>query len=242
MKNAIVVIPTYNERDNLEPLCQEILRVKQDLDILVVDDNSPDGTGELADQLAAAHPQIHVLHRQKKEGLGRAYVAGFGRALEEGYRLIVQMDADFSHNPEYLPDLLQAASEADVAVGSRYIRGGGVRNWPWKRIILSSNANRYVRAITAIPLHDCTGGFRCYRREVLEAIDLSTILSNGYSFQVEVAYRVHRLGFRFREVPIIFVDRRAGQSKLSQKVFWESVWLPWRLRFHPLPSVRAETR
>ncbi|MCC6442734.1 MAG: polyprenol monophosphomannose synthase [Armatimonadetes bacterium] len=230
MNKVIVVVPTYNERENLTVLCQEVLKLDMSIDMLVVDDNSPDGTGRIADQLASEHPQIHVMHRKGKEGLGRAYVAGFRWALDEGYALVAQMDADLSHDPRYLPELIRAAEKGDVAIGSRYTRGGRVRNWPLKRLVLSYGGNLYVRAIAGIPLRDCTAGYRCYRREVLEAIGLESVLSNGYSFQIEMAYRSHRLGFGLVEVPIIFTERRAGQSKLSQGIFWESLWLPWRLK------------
>lgn len=230
--SAIVVIPTYNERDNLPLVCEQVLRhTDGSVHILIVDDNSPDGTGELADTLARQHPQIHVLHRQKKEGLGRAYVAGFKQALQMGHALIAQMDADLSHDPRDLPRLIETATSADLVLGSRYAPGGDVSNWSRQRYWLSFFANQYVRMITRIPVRDATGGYRCWRREVLEAINLDTIRSNGYAFQIEMAYRAWRLGFHVQEIPIVFTERRAGKSKLSRRVIWEAIWLPWKLRF-----------
>ncbi|MCL6475709.1 MAG: polyprenol monophosphomannose synthase [Firmicutes bacterium] len=231
-RSAIVVIPTYNERENLPLVCEQVLRhTAGTVHILVVDDNSPDGTGELADALARKHPQIHVLHRQSKEGLGRAYVAGFQQALQMGYALIAQMDADLSHDPQDLPLLIETATSADLVLGSRYVPGGDVSNWSRQRYWLSFIANQYVRMITRIPVRDATGGYRRWRREVLEAIDLDTVRSNGYAFQIEMAYRACRLGFHIQEIPIVFTERRAGKSKLSKRVIWEAVWLPWKLRF-----------
>lgn len=230
--HAVVVIPTYNERENLPALCQKVMGAAGGgAHLLIVDDNSPDGTGVLAEELAKQYPQIHVLHRQRKEGLGRAYVAGFGKALETGYRLIAQMDADLSHDPADLPRLIKASESADLVIGSRYVPGGDVSNWSRQRYWLSFFANQYVRLITRLPLRDATGGYRCWKREVLEAIDLSTIRSNGYAFQIEMAYRACRLGFHVQEIPIVFTERRAGRSKLSKRVIWEAIWLPWKLRF-----------
>jgi len=231
-RSAIVVIPTYNERENLPLVCESVLlHTAGNAHILVVDDNSPDGTGQLADALARQHHQIHVLHRQKKEGLGRAYVAGFKHALQMGYPLIAQMDADLSHDPKDLPRLVETAASADLVIGSRYVLGGDVSNWSRERYWLSFFANQYVRMITGIAVHDATGGYRCWRREVLEAIGLDTIRSNGYAFQIEMAYRAYRLGFHIQEIPIVFTERRAGKSKLSKRVIWEAIWLPWKLRF-----------
>ncbi|GIV16808.1 MAG: dolichyl-phosphate beta-D-mannosyltransferase [Armatimonadota bacterium] len=211
--HAVVVIPTYNERENLPLVCQQVLQATDgQVHILVVDDNSPDGTGQIADELATQHPQIHVMHRERKEGLGRAYVAGFKQALDMGYQLIAQMDADLSHDPKDLPRLLEAAVSADLIIGSRYVPGGDVSNWSRQRFWLSFFANQYVRWITHLPVRDATGGYRCWRRQVLEAINLDTIRSNGYAFQIEMAYRAYRHGFHLQEIPIVFTERRAGKS------------------------------
>lgn len=231
---ALVVIPTFNEADNLEKLTRAILALSAGVHVLVVDDNSPDGTGAIADRLAQdvdLAGRVHVLHREAKSGLGRAYLAGFAWALEHGYEAMIEMDADFSHDPLYLPSLIGAAEEgADVVIGSRYLNGISVINWPLRRILLSWGANRYVQRITRMRVNDCTSGFRLYRRHVLEALDLPSVHSNGYSFQVEMTFRAQLAGFRIVEVPIIFTERRAGQSKVSQHVIWESLWMPWKLR------------
>lgn len=231
LHRAVVVIPTYNERDNLPVVCQLVLETTGgNVHILIVDDNSPDGTGELAGTLAQQHPQVHVLHRERKEGLGRAYVAGFQKALEMGYECIAQMDADLSHNPHDLPVLIRQTTHAEVVIGSRYVPGGDVVNWARWRYYLSRYANLYVQRVTGIPIADATSGYRCWRREALEAIGLEKVHSNGYAFQIEMAYRAYRCGFHIQEVPIIFTERRAGRSKLSKRVIWEAIWLPWRLR------------
>jgi dolichol-phosphate mannosyltransferase len=232
--NGIVIIPTYNEATNLEPLIHRILSQPVGLDILVVDDNSPDGTGDLADRIAkdwaATRGRVSVLHRPGKEGLGRAYLAGFAWALKHGYEILIEMDADFSHDPIFLPALTEAADQADVVLGSRYLNGISVINWPLHRILLSWGANQYVRRITGLPVQDATSGFRLYRREILEAMDLPSIVSGGYSFQVEMAYRALLAGARIVEVPIIFTERQAGCSKMSKRVIWESIWVPLKLR------------
>ena len=232
--NALVVIPTYNEADNLEPLVHAVLNQPSlSVHALIVDDNSPDGTGDIADRLAQSPSlagRLHVLHRPGKSGLGRAYIAGFGWAMERGYDAVIEMDADFSHDPLYLPRLVEAADGADVVIGSRYLNGISVINWPLSRILLSWGANRYVQTVTRLPVNDCTSGFRLYRRRVLEAIDLPGIHSNGYSFQVEMTFRAQIAGFHIAEVPIIFVERRAGQSKMSKQVIWESMQMPLKLR------------
>lgn len=239
-RHAVVVIPTYNERENLPIVCQKVMEATGgSVHLLIVDDNSPDGTGALADELAQQHPQIHVLHRQRKEGLGRAYVAGFQKALEMGYRLVAQMDADLSHDPADLPRLLQAVEQSDLVIGSRYVAGGDVSNWSPPRYWLSFFANQYVRLITRLPLRDATGGYRCWKREVIETIHLDNIRSDGYAFQIEMAYRAHRLGFRIQEIPIVFVERRAGKSKLSKQIIWEAIWLPWKLRFSKISSTSS---
>ena len=229
--NAIVVIPTYNEAANLDSLVHLVLGQPVGVHVLVVDDNSPDGTGAIADALAAeSGGRVHVLHRPGKGGLGRAYLAGFAWALEHGYEAVVEMDADFSHDPAYLPAIVEAADEADVVLGSRYLNGISVNGWPLRRILLSLFANWYVQKITRLKVQDCTSGYRLYRRRVLEAIDLDTVRSNGYSFQVEMTFRAQIAGFRIVEVPIIFVERRAGHSKMSKKVIWESMGMPLKLR------------
>ncbi len=230
---VLVVIPTYNEADNIAKLARRILDQPGALDILVVDDNSPDGTGRIADEVAQSPEtcgRLHVLHRAGKSGLGRAYLAGFAWALARDYDAAIEMDADFSHDPLYLPGLLRGAHDADVVIGSRYLNGISVINWPLRRVLLSWGANYYVRGVTRLAVRDCTSGFRLYRRAVLEAIDLPSVRSNGYSFQVEMTFRAQLAGFRLREVPIIFVERHAGQSKMSQSVIWESVLMPLKLR------------
>lgn len=243
--HAVVVIPTYNERENLPLVCQQVLQATDgQVHILVVDDNSPDGTGYLAHELAAQHPQIHVLHRERKEGLGRAYVAGFKQALDMGYQLIAQMDADLSHDPRDLPVLFEHTVHADVIIGSRYVPGGDVADWARWRYYLSRYANIYVELVTGIPVIDATSGYRCWKRQVLEAISLDTIRSNGYAFQIEMAYRAYRHGFHIQEIPIVFTERRAGKSKLSQRVIWEAIWLPWKLRFsrmYDLPHAKRHS-
>lgn len=230
---TVVVIPTYNEIDNLPIVARALMGQTPELDLLVVDDNSPDGTGRLADELSAEFaPRVHVLHRPGKSGLGRAYVAGFTWALENGYEAIGQMDADLSHDPADVPKLVQAIADgADLAIGSRYLNGISVINWPLRRILLSLGANEYVRRVTGVPIHDGTSGFRVYRATTLTAIDLPTIRSNGYSFQVEMTYRAHLAGCGIVEAPIVFTERRSGHSKMSRGVILESAMMPWRLRF-----------
>jgi len=227
---ALVIIPTYKERENLVPLLKQIFSQGLPLEVLIVDDNSPDGTGAVADQIAAADPRVHVMHRPGKMGLGSAYVAGFRYALERDYDAAFEMDADFSHNPESLPEFLRELESADLVVGSRYLHGVTVVNWPLKRLILSYGANVYSRVVTGVPLKDVTGGFKCFRRQVLEALDLSRVRSDGYGFQIEINYKAWRKGFRIKEIPIMFVDRRAGESKMNRKIVWEAAWMVWRLR------------
>jgi dolichol-phosphate mannosyltransferase len=219
---AVVCLPTYNERENLEAM----LRALGDkaVRVLVVDDNSPDGTGELADKLAEELEYVSVLHRPGKEGLGPAYLAGFRRALAEGAELVLEMDCDFSHDPADVPRLVAAADDADVVLGSRYVAGGGVRNWGLLRRIISGGGSWYARVLLGAPVHDLTGGFKCYRRAVLESIDLDAIHSRGYAFQIETTYRALRAGFRVVEVPITFVDREAGGSKMSRAIVAEAIW------------------
>jgi dolichol-phosphate mannosyltransferase len=233
-ERGLVVVPTYNERENLPSIVPRILETDPRFDVLVVDDGSPDGTGDLADALAAADPRVHVLHRTAKEGLGRAYLAGFAWALERDYAWIFEMDADFSHDPKYLVALLKAAEDADLVLGSRYASGVNVINWPMSRLLLSWFANKYVRWITRLPLTDATGGFKCFRRAVLEGIPLDRVRSNGYAFQIEMSYRAWQKGFRLKEIPIVFVDRVEGQSKMNKRIVREAVWMVWWIRLQGL--------
>ncbi len=230
-ERALIVIPTYNERDNIEALLQAVLPVDPRLHVLVVDDNSPDGTGELADGLAAQCERVNVLHRACKEGLGRAYIAGFKWAIERGFDLVFEMDADFSHRPEYLKDHLREIEQHDLVLGSRYVSGVNVINWPIGRLLLSYYANGYARLVTGMGIRDVTGGFKCFRRQVLEAIDLDAVHASGYAFQVEVTMRAWEKGFRIKEIPIIFYDRAAGVSKMSMRIMGEAIWTVWLLRF-----------
>lgn len=228
---ALVIIPTYNERENIEPLVKAILALPVKVDVLIVDDNSPDGTGEIADRLSQQFPQVHVMHRTEKNGLGRAYCAGFAWALERDYEYIIEMDGDFSHNPADIPAFLEAAKNADLVIGSRYSNGIRVINWPLKRLMLSLGAAKYVQLITGMPITDPTGGFKCFRRHTLQSINLNEIRSNGYSFQIEMSHKVWRQGMKIVEVPIVFTDRFQGKSKMSRKIVWEAVWMVWRLLF-----------
>lgn len=232
---ALVIVPTYNERFNIARLIPAVLAQDPSLEMLIVDDASPDGTGGVVDAIAANNDRVHVIHREGKLGLGTAYIAGFGWALERKYDLIFEMDADFSHNPELLPEFLQSVKEADVVLGSRY-QGGRVNvvNWPMSRLFLSYAANIYARAVTGLPVSDTTGGFKCFRRNVLESIDLNSVKSNGYAFQIEMSFRAWKRGFRLVEIPIIFVDRTEGVSKMSKKIVREAVWMVWRLRWWSL--------
>ena len=228
----IVVIPTYNERENIEALARAVLAVDPENEVLVVDDASPDGTGEIADRMAAADPRVHVLHRPGKEGIGPAYRDGFRRALDLGADLVVQMDADFSHPVDALPRFYEEIRSCDVVLGSRYVDGITVVNWPMGRLMLSYFGNRYARLVLGgMPVEDATGGFKCWRREVLEAIDLPGVRSNGYAFQIEMSYRAWRMGYRLREMPIIFTDRRQGTSKMSKRIAVEALFVVWWLRF-----------
>ena len=226
------MIPTYNESMNLPTLIPEVLRQDPRLEILVVDDNSPDGTGRMADEMAAANPRVHVLHRPGKQGLGTAYLAGFRWALERTYELVFEMDADFSHDPAHLKEFLKASADADLVLGSRYLGGRvTVVNWPMGRLLLSYFANVYARQVTGLAIWDLTGGFKCFRRRVLEAIDLSAVRSNGYAFQIEMTFRSWRKQFRLKEIPITFVDRTEGQSKMNKAIVREAVWVVPRLRW-----------
>lgn len=241
MNDALVIVPTYNERDNVRGIADAVLAACDRADVLFVDDNSPDGTGRILDELASRIPRVHVLHREGKQGLGRAYVAGFQWALEREYRFMLEMDADFSHDPRDVPRLLDAAAHADLVLGSRYIGGIRIINWPLERLILSKAAAWYVRIITGMPITDPTGGYKCYQRHVLQAVDLETIRSNGYSFQIEMSHRAWMVGFHLAEVPIIFEERRSGHSKMNAAIVREALWMVWkillqsRLRRRPSP-------
>lgn len=227
---ALIIFPTYNERENIEKIVHAVLPMDVRIHVLIVDDNSPDGTGEIADQLAAREDKVNVLHREKKEGLGKAYIAGFKWAIKREFDYIFEMDADFSHGPEYIRDFLREIKDYDLVIGSRYISGVNVINWPMSRLLLSYFANLYSRIITGLPLKDATGGFKCFRREVLEQIDLDASQASGYVFQIEISMRVWKKGFRIKEIPIIFVDRTAGVSKMSKKIMREAIWMVWWLR------------
>src|SRR5256885_2965402 len=236
---ALIIIPTYNELENLRPLLQEIFSYAQETDVLIVDDNSPDGTGKLADEIHNENPQVHVLHRAGKLGLGTAYIAGFKYAVAHDYDAAFEMDADFSHDPRYLPDFLKAIERADLVIGSRYIPGGNTPDWSPLRRFISGGGNIYARFMLGIPVHDCTAGYRCYRREVLEHIDLDTVQSQGYAFQIEMAYRTRILGFHIVETPIVFMDRRVGKSKMSRQIVIEGITYVLRARFSKKPVVRT---
>lgn len=234
--HCLVVVPTYNEALNIERLVFEILGQGPQFDVLVVDDGSPDGTGDLVAALAELTPRVQLIRRAGKLGLGSAYVAGFHEGLRQGYRYLSEMDADFSHQPRYLPVLLAVAERAaDVALGSRNVPGGRVENWSWVRKLISRGGSLYARTLLGMPVRDCTGGFKCFRASVLQQIDLDTIGSNGYAFQVEMNYRCHQAGFRMHELPITFPDRVAGQSKMSQQIVWEAAAMVLKLRFSPNP-------
>lgn len=233
-ERVLVVVPTYNEIKNLPQIVPEILRQDPRIEVLVVDDGSPDGTGELADRMGEEDPRIHCLHRTRKQGLGKAYLAGFQWALERDYEFIFEMDADFSHDPKYLPGFLRAVEDADLVIGSRYKTGVNVINWPMSRLLLSYGANIYARWITGLPLTDSTGGFKCFRRSVLATLELDRVESNGYSFQIEMSFRAWKRGFRLKEIPIVFVDRVEGQSKMNKKIVREAIWMVWWIRLRSL--------
>ena len=228
----LVVIPTFNEADNLPRIVPLVLNQDPRIDVLVVDDDSPDGTGDLADDLADELDRVHVLHRSGKQGLGRAYLEAFRWGLDRDYALFFEMDADFSHEPDALPEFIEKAKEFDVVLGSRYVDGRvTVINWPMSRLLISYFGSRYARIVTGLPVRDATGGFNCWRREVLEALDFDRIESNGYTFQIELKLRAWRRGFSMIEIPIIFAERDSGESKMSQKIVREAIWKVWKLRF-----------
>ena len=232
MNNALILIPTYNEIENLANIVKAVLaETPSHVHVLVIDDNSPDGTGRVADQLAAENPRVKVLHRAGKEGLGKAYLAGFDWGLQQGYGWLIEMDADFSHHPRYLPTMLKTLEDYEVAIGSRNIRGGGTVNWGIGRKIISRGGSLYARMILGAPVRDFTGGFNGWHRKVLEGIDLSTIRSNGYAFQIELKYRAYKRGYKIREFPIIFEDRAVGKSKMSKRIVFEALKKVWGFRF-----------
>jgi len=230
----LVIIPTYNERENIGVLLDQLLALPHGLEVLVVDDNSPDGTARLVQERMTREPRVHLLERGGKMGLGSAYRDGFRYALQQGAEYIFEMDADFSHDPTAIGGFLENAAEVDLVLGSRYLNGSvTVVNWPLSRLILSYTANVYARWITGLPVWDTTGGFKCFRRRALEAVPLERVRSDGYAFQIEMTYKIWKRGFRIREIPITFVDRRAGTSKMSRRIVWEALWLVWALRFGP---------
>ena len=244
-ERSLVVIPTFNERDNISRMIDAVLAKDASLDILVVDDGSPDGTGGMVAAIASVNDRVHVIRRSGKLGLGTAYIAGFKWALERSYAHVFQMDADFSHDPAYIPDFFKAAKGSDVVLGSRYRDGrANVVNWPVSRLLLSYFANLYARQVTGLPVWDATGGFKCWRRKVLEAIQLNDVRSNGYAFQIEMTFRAWKHGFSIVEIPIVFVDRLEGESKMSKKIVREGIWMVWRLRWwamrNRIPRVAAE--
>lgn len=231
-QRALVIVPTYNERENVAKIIDAVLSQDPRLSVLIVDDGSPDGTGAIVDGIAATNDRVHALHRAKKMGLGTAYLAGFKWALARDYAYVFEMDADFSHDPAHLPQFLEAIQDADLVLGSRYRNGKvTVVNWPISRLMLSYSANIYARMVTGLQLYDATGGFKCFRRQVLETIDLDDVRSNGYAFQIEVSFRALRKGFRIVEIPIVFTDRTEGESKMSKRIVREAIWMVWRLRW-----------
>lgn len=227
--DALVIVPTYNERENIRALAARVLALPRPVDLLIVDDNSPDGTGRIADELAHQQASLHVLHRTQKAGLGRAYCAGFEWALERDYEFVIEMDGDLSHDPDDLPRFIDAAAGADLVLGSRYANGIRVINWPLSRLMLSLVAARYVRIVTGMPFTDPTGGFKCFRRAALASLDLGAVRSNGYSFQIELTHKIWRQGLRVTEIPITFTDRFQGTSKMSRQIVREALWMVWRL-------------
>jgi dolichol-phosphate mannosyltransferase len=234
MAKTSIVVPTYNERENISLLISRLLDLGPDVEILVVDDNSPDGTAEAVEAIARGNPRVHLLKRPGKMGLGSAYIDGFKRVLDAGADLVVQMDADLSHDPQYIGDLLEAAADNDLVIGSRYVKGVNVVNWPMIRLMLSYFANLYTMVITGMPVHDATSGFKCFRRAVLEAINLDDVISDGYCFQIEMTFRAWRKGFRIVEKPIVFTDRTSGASKMSKRIILEAMWKVWWLRLNAL--------
>jgi dolichol-phosphate mannosyltransferase len=230
MSKALIIIPTYNEAQNAEKIITEVLQQSEMVQVLIVDDNSPDGTAAIVKKMMETNPRIHILERERKLGLGTAYVAGFKYAIKNEFDFVFEMDADFSHNPKEIPIMLGKMNECDVLIGSRYIKGVNVVNWPMKRLILSYSANIYTRIITGMPVHDATAGFKCYKRKVLESINLDGLKSNGYAFQIETNFLAWKKGFKLLEMPIVFVDRRVGVSKMNKKIVYEAAFMVWRLK------------
>ena len=228
---TLIIIPTYNEKENIKEIINVVMKIKPILDILVIDDSSPDGTGNIVREIIKKNSRIHLLSRAKKSGLGTAYIEGFKYALENNYDYAFEMDADFSHNPKDIPKFLEALKEYDLVIGSRYCNGVSVVNWPMSRLFLSYFANIYARIITGVPIFDLTSGFKGYKREVLEAIDFSKIKSDGYGFQIEMKFYAYRYRFKIKEIPVIFIDRRSGHSKMSKRIIWEAFWVVWMLKF-----------
>jgi|SRR5690554_3942893 len=228
---ALVITPTYNEAENIRRLVDEVLSRDTSLELLIIDDNSPDGTAAIVEEIREKEPRLHIIKRPGKLGLGSAYITGFKYALKNDYDYIFEMDGDLSHDPNILPVMLKEIEDNDLVIGSRYIPGGSVLNWPIRRLLLSYLASQYVRFITGMKIKDPTSGFKCYRKEVLQDLDLNRIMSDGYAFQVEVKYRIWRKEYRIKETPIIFYDRVSGQSKMSRKIVYEAIWMIWRLRF-----------
>jgi dolichol-phosphate mannosyltransferase len=237
-RRGLVIIPTYNERENVEKIIAAVLHNCSTCDILIVDDNSPDGTGDIVNSIKDKNERVHLIQRKGKMGLGTAYVRGFEFGVKRGYDYLFEMDADFSHDPEDIPRFLEAIKNNHLVIGSRYKSGISVVNWPITRLLLSYFANVYARIVTGVPVMDLTAGFKCFRREVIESIDLGNIHSDGYGFQIEMNYWVYRKGFRVKEIPVIFVDRRSGISKMSKRIIWEAFWLVLRLRFFKILGVR----
>jgi dolichol-phosphate mannosyltransferase len=231
---ALLIIPTYNEIENIGRIIPAVLGQSPDLEVLVMDDNSPDGTAQAVKDLMESEPRVHLIERPGKMGLGSAYVTGFKYALQRDYAYVLEMDADFSHNPDDLPRLLETAKKKDLVIGSRYCQGVNIINWPFRRLLISYFASKYVRVITGMPVKDPTGGFKCFNRRVLEAIDLDKILSDGYAFQIEMNFRAWVKGFRIKEIPIVFTERLNGVSKMSRHIVWEAAWMVWRLQFMKL--------
>ncbi len=239
---SLVIIPTYNEKENIREIINAVLKVVPETDILIVDDNSPDGTGKIVKELMEKDKRIHLIEREGKLGLGTAYVAGFKYAIEKGYDWVVQMDADFSHNPEDIPRFFKYIGEYDLIIGSRYVDGISVVNWPLSRLFLSYFANVYARLVTGVPVKDLTGGFKCIKSDVLKTIDLDSIKADGYGFQIEINFLAYINGFKIKEIPIIFIDRRAGYSKMSRKIVWEAFWLVLKLRWEKILGKRRKVR
>ena len=228
---ALVIVPTYNEAENIRRLIEEILQKNESLEMLIIDDNSPDGTGGIVEDLMNTNKRLHLLRREAKLGLGSAYITGFKYALQKDYDYIFEMDGDFSHDPNVLPVMLEEIEGNDLVIGSRYVPGGTVINWPIRRLLLSYLASRYVKLVTGLPIKDATSGFKCYRKEVLKSLNLDKIMSDGYAFQVEIKYRIWLKKYRIKEIPIIFNDRVSGHSKMSRRIVYEAIWMVWRLRF-----------